>query len=194
MTADGQLVILDKQTLEKAKIHTQINKTNFNDFKDLNISDYHPLGKQFGHQKILTLDVLLKIMEPLNVVVILNANRTNAAFVEKFKQAIAAHDPMFTKKIIFCCRSSIIIYKVKLTLFINYKSNIQLKISLQLRKIFPNLMCAVWMDNLSAWREHKRIYKLLTIVRSINDVIFRNIIAPIIGISLVFVHKDEFNT
>lgn len=55
-------------------------------------------------------------------------------------------------------------------------------------------MCAMWMDNLSAWRESKRIFKLLTIVRSINDVIFRNLIAPIIGISLVFVHKEEFNT
>lgn len=55
-------------------------------------------------------------------------------------------------------------------------------------------MCAMWMDNLSTWRKSKRIFKLLTIVRSINDVIFRNLIAPIIGISLVFVHKEEFNT
>lgn len=55
-------------------------------------------------------------------------------------------------------------------------------------------MCAIWMDNLSAWRENKRIFRILTIVRSINDVIFRNLIAPIVGISLVFVHKDEFNT
>lgn len=112
MTSDGNLVILDKQTLEKAKIHSQISKTNFNDIKDLNISDYHPLGKQFGHQKIMTLDVLLKILEPLNVVVILHASRTNTAFVEKLKQAIEAHEPMFTKKIIFCCRSPIIVYKV----------------------------------------------------------------------------------
>lgn len=113
LTLDGQLVVLDKQTLEKAQIHKQINKTNFNDIKNLNVSDSHPLGRQFGEQKILTLDALLKILEPLNVVVILYASRTNAAFVDKFKQAISTHDPMFTKKIIFCCRSPLIIYKVR---------------------------------------------------------------------------------
>lgn len=114
LTQDGQLVILDKQTLEKAKIYKQINKTNFEEIKDLNISDYHPLGKQFGHQQILTFDALLKVLEPLNVVVVLYASRTNAAFFDKFKQAIATHEPMFTKKIIFCCRSPLIVYKVRL--------------------------------------------------------------------------------
>ena len=112
LTADNQLVILDKQTLEKANIHEHISKKKFDEIKNLNVSDYHPLGKQFGDQKILTLDALLKILEPLNVIVILYANRTNAAFIEKFKQAISNHDPMFTKKIIFCCRSPIAIYKV----------------------------------------------------------------------------------
>jgi hypothetical protein len=112
VTSDGQLVILDKQTLEKANIHKQINKTSFDEIKDVNISDYHPLGKQFGNQKVLTLEVLLKILEPLNVVVVLNASKTNAAFIEKLKQAVTTHEPMFTKKIIFCCRSPIVVYKV----------------------------------------------------------------------------------
>lgn len=112
MTECGQLVILEKQTLEKANMHQPINKTKFSDIKDLDVSTYHPLGKQFGQQKILTLDALLKILEPLNVVVILYANRTSAIFIEKFKRAISTHDPMFTKKIIFCCRSPIIVYKV----------------------------------------------------------------------------------
>ncbi|CRK99631.1 CLUMA_CG012942, isoform A [Clunio marinus] len=174
MTECGQLVVLDKQTLEKANIHTPINKTKFDEIKNLNISDSHPLGKQFGYQKILTLDALLKILEPLNVVVILNATRTGSSFIEKLKQTISTHDPMFTKKIIFCCRSPIVVYK--------------------LRKLFPNLMCAIWIDNLSSWRNNKRIFKLLTILRSIHDVLLRNLIGPIIGISLVFVHKDEFNT
>lgn len=64
----------------------------------------------------------------------------------------------------------------------------------QLRKVFPTLICAIWMDNLSTWRANKRIFKLLTTIRSIYDMIFRNIIAPVIGTSLVFIHKDEFNT
>lgn len=106
------MVVLDKQTLEKANIHKQISKTNFDEIKDLNISNYHPLGKQFGHQKVLTLDALLKILEPLNVIVILYASQTNATFVEKLKEAILTHEPMFTKKIIFCCQSPITVYKV----------------------------------------------------------------------------------
>ena len=105
-------MILDKQTLEKANIHKQICKTNFDEIKDLNLSDHHPLGKQFGQQTILTLESMIKIIEPLNVVVILYAKRSNANFVEKLKQAISANEPMFTKKIILCCRSPIIVYKV----------------------------------------------------------------------------------
>lgn len=112
LTSDGQLVILDKQTLEKANIHKQISKTSFDEIKNVNISDQHPLGKQFGQQKILTLEALLKILEPLNVVVVLYASRANAALVEKLKQAIITHEPMITKKIIFCSRSPIVVYKV----------------------------------------------------------------------------------
>lgn len=112
LTADNELVILDKQTLEKANIHKPVGKTTFGEIKDLNISSYHPLGKQFGHQKVLTLDALIKIIEPLNVTVILNTSRTNAAFLEKLKQAISNYDPMFTKKIILCFRSPIAVYKV----------------------------------------------------------------------------------
>lgn len=104
--------MLDKQTLEKANIHKPIGKTSFDEIKNLNISSYHPLGKQFGHQKVLTLDALMKMIESLNVNIILNASRTNAAFVETLKQAITNHEPMFTKKIIFCCRSPIVVYKV----------------------------------------------------------------------------------
>lgn len=105
-------MVLDKQTLEKANIHKQVNKTSYDEIKNINVSDYHPLGKQFGQQTILTLDALLKMIEPLNVVVILNVSRTSPTFVEKFKQAISGHEPMFTKKIVFCCRSPLIVYKV----------------------------------------------------------------------------------
>jgi glycerophosphoinositol glycerophosphodiesterase len=105
-------VILDKQTLEKANIHKQIGKTSFEEIQDVNISDHHPLGKQFDDQKIMTLENLMKILEPLNVVVILYASRTSSNFVEKLKEAISTSEPMFTKKIILCCKSPIIVYKV----------------------------------------------------------------------------------
>lgn len=176
MTLDGKLVILDNETLEMANIHKDICKLSFDELKDLNISQQHALGTQYGEQKILTLDGLVKIVEPLNddLFIILHAKRANNEFIEKLKQAISIHEPLFTKKFIVCCNSPIVIYK--------------------LRKIYSNLMCAMWILNLSQWRSNKRLYRLLNIFRSIYDVILRNLITPIIGTNLVFIHKDEFNT
>lgn len=176
MTLDGHLVILDKETLELANIHSEISKLSLDELKSFNISQNHPLAALYGEQKILTLDCLVKIVEPLNddFFVILHVKRANNVFIEKLKQAIAIHEPLFTKKFILCCNSPIAIYK--------------------LRKIYSKLICAIWMDNLSHWRSQKRIYRLLNIFRSIYDAILRNLITPIIGINLVFIHKDEFNT
>lgn len=176
MTKDGHLVILDQETLDKSKdIKKDISKLTYDELKNFDISQHHPLGNQYGEQKILTLDCLVKIIEPLNddFFVILHAKCANNVFIEKLKQAIATHEPLFTKKFILCCNSPIAIYK--------------------LRKIYPKLMCALWMLNLSQWRSKKRTYRLLNIVRSIYDVILRNLITPIISTNLIFIHKDEFN-
>lgn len=176
ITLDGHLVILDQETLSMANIYSDIAKLSYDELKTLNISQQHPLGAQYGEQKVLTLDCLVKIVEPLHddFFVILHVRRASNVFIEKLKQAIATHEPLFTKKFILCCNSPIAIYK--------------------LRKIYPKLMCAIWMDNLSHWRSKKKIYRLLNFFRSIYDVILRNLITPIIGAKLVFIHKDEFNT
>jgi glycerophosphoryl diester phosphodiesterase len=110
MTADEQLVVLDKQTLEQAKIHKTINKITFDDLKDFNIAEIHPLGK--GIQKILTLDALIKLLEASNVNVIFLSKRTDLAFVEKLRQAISTHEALFSKRIVFCSQSPITIFKV----------------------------------------------------------------------------------
>jgi glycerophosphoryl diester phosphodiesterase len=44
MTSDGKLVVLDKETLEKANIHKEISKLTYDEIKDLNVSLQHPLG------------------------------------------------------------------------------------------------------------------------------------------------------
>lgn len=176
ITLDGHLVILDQETLSMANIYSDISKLTYDDLKSFNISQQHPLGAQYGEQKILSLDCLVKIVEPLSddFYVFLHVKRANSVFIEKLKQAIATHEPLFTKKFILCCNSPVAIYK--------------------LRKIHSKLICAIWMDNLSHWRTKNRIYRFINIFRSIYDVILRNLIIPIIGASLVFIHKDEFNT
>lgn len=177
MTSCQKLVILEKQTLEMANIHKDISKLTYDELKNLDISKQHPLGSQYADQKILTLDCLVKIVEPLNddVFIFLHVKRANNSFIEKLTQAIATHEPLFTKKFILCCNSPIAIYK--------------------LRKLFPNLMCAMWILNFSQqWRSKKRLYRLINVVRSVYDVVLRNLITPIIGTNLVFIHKDEYNT
>lgn len=44
MSIDGHLVVLDKQTLEKANIHKPVNKVKFEILKELNVNETHPLG------------------------------------------------------------------------------------------------------------------------------------------------------
>ncbi|CAO1405785.1 unnamed protein product [Diamesa tonsa] len=44
MSIDGHLVVLDKQTLEKANIHKPVNKVKLETLKELNVNETHPLG------------------------------------------------------------------------------------------------------------------------------------------------------
>lgn len=111
MTADNQLIILDKRTLEQSKNHQTINKINFDEIKDFNVAEKHPLGK--GVEKILTFESFVKLIEASNVNVILLSKRTDLAFVEKLRQAISIHEALFTKRIVFCSQSPITIFKVR---------------------------------------------------------------------------------
>jgi hypothetical protein len=115
MTADDQLVILDKSTLEQAKLHQHINKINYDELKDFNIAEKHPLGK--GVEKVLTLDSFIKLIEASNVNVILLSKRTDLAFVEKLRQTISTHEALFSKRIVFCSQSPIAIFKVSVDTF-----------------------------------------------------------------------------
>lgn len=44
MSIDGHLVVLDKQTLEKANIHKPVNKVKLETLMELNVNEIHPLG------------------------------------------------------------------------------------------------------------------------------------------------------
>lgn len=61
----------------------------------------------------------------------------------------------------------------------------------QLRKEFPDLVCGLWLGR---GQEMKlKWLKFLTIFNSIKGAFLRSVIAPLIGIQLVFIHKSEFN-
>ncbi|XP_055638771.1 glycerophosphodiester phosphodiesterase 1 isoform X2 [Toxorhynchites rutilus septentrionalis] len=171
ITSDGHLVILHRSTLEKANINQPINKLKMNTFDNLNIAEHHPLGQHFQPEKVITLDKLLKILELNEMTVFLLASQINTKMIDHVKEVIANNE-LFTKRIVFCCSSPIAIY--------------------QLRQHCPNLVCGLWMDKSSfSWTQ--QYLSASTILMSVYGAVFRNIISPVIGISLVFIHKDEFN-
>lgn len=61
----------------------------------------------------------------------------------------------------------------------------------QLRKEFPDLVCGLWLDR--GQDVQLKCLKSLTILNSIKGAFLRNVVAPVVGIKLVFIHKTEFN-
>lgn len=59
----------------------------------------------------------------------------------------------------------------------------------QLRKLRPEIICGLWHESYLSLS----ILKSSTLITSIYGAILRNIIAPVIGISVVFLNKEEFN-
>uniref|UniRef100_A0A182YQ20 Uncharacterized protein n=2 Tax=Anopheles stephensi TaxID=30069 RepID=A0A182YQ20_ANOST len=171
ITGDGKAIILHKSTLEKANVNEPMQKLNFNFFDNFNISEHHPLGQLFQPEKVLTFEKLLKLLESSEMTVFLLASQINSTLLEIVRET-AAKRPIFTKRIIFCCSSPLAIY--------------------QLRQQCPDLVCGLWMER-SCFTILPRYLNTSTILLSIVGAIYRNIIAPVIGVSLVFIHKDEFN-
>lgn len=60
-----------------------------------------------------------------------------------------------------------------------------------LRKEFPDLICGLWLDK--GQGVQLKCLKSMTILNSIRGAILRNVVAPVVGIKLVFIHKSEFN-
>uniref|UniRef100_A0A182MN71 GP-PDE domain-containing protein n=1 Tax=Anopheles culicifacies TaxID=139723 RepID=A0A182MN71_9DIPT len=171
ITSDGKAIILHRSTLEKANVNEPMQKLNYSFFDSFNISEHHPLGQLFQPEKVLTFEKLLKLLESSEVTVFLLASQINSSLLEIVREA-ASTCPIFSKRIVFCCSSPSAIY--------------------QLRQHCPELVCGLWMER-SCFTILPRYLNTSTILLSIVGAIYRNIIAPVIGVSLVFIHKDEFN-
>lgn len=171
ITSDGHLILLHRSTLEKANINEPIHKLKLSAIENLNISEYHPLSQHFQSEKVITFEKLLKLLETKELTVFLLASHTTTKLIELVRASIA-NNALFAKRIVFCCSSPMAIY--------------------QLRQQHTDLVCGLWMEKSTLLRTSKYL-NTSTIITSIYGAIFRNIIAPVIGVSLVFIHKDEFN-
>lgn len=165
-TACGEIAIVHKITLEKAEINGKISENNFDEIRKINISKYHPLGTKYKDEQILTLDELLHLLDDSNVIVFLLLSNSSMAIFEKLKNIISKNQ-QFSKRIILTTQSPVLIYK--------------------LRKFYPDLICALWI------RKSFPYLKSSTLMDSILGAIVRNLISPVIGISFVFVNKEELN-
>lgn len=168
ITACGEIVIVHKVTLEKAGLNGNINKVQYDALQNINVSELHPLGSQFEPEKIITLANLLTLLEGSQLTIFLLISDTSSKMIEKLKSTMKMHTN-FARRIIICSQSPVAIY--------------------QLRKAYPELICGLWSEKSPS----RLILKTSTLITSIYGAVFRNIIAPVIGISVVFISKDEYN-
>ncbi|XP_052867199.1 glycerophosphodiester phosphodiesterase 1 [Anopheles cruzii] len=171
ITSDGHAIIFHKSTLEKANINDPVAQLPYSFFDKFTITEHHPLGQLFQTEKVLTFEKLLKLLESSEVTVFLLASQINNSLMDIIRRT-ATKSTTFTKRIIFCCSSPLAIY--------------------QIRQQCPDLVCGLWMEK-SCLLRLPHYLNTSTILLSILGAIYRNIVAPVIGISLVFIHKDEFN-
>lgn len=168
LTSCGEIVLLHKTTLEKAGLSGSVHKHTLDALQEINFSELHPLGPQFEPETAVTLTSLMEMLDKSNLTIFLFISDTSAKMIDKLSNVIKSNE-QFTRRTIIISRSPISIY--------------------QLRKLHPELICGLWTEKTLSLA----VLKASTLITSIYGAVFRNIIAPVIGISLVFISKDEFN-
>lgn len=171
VTSDGKAIIIHKSTLEKASINEPVSRLQSSFFDNFSITEHHPLGALFQCELVVTFEKLLKLLETTDFTVFLLASQVNNKLLDIVCEA-AKNSPIFTKRVIFCCSSPSTIYR--------------------LRREYPELVCALWMTK-HGFVKMPHFLNTSAILLSIIGAIYRNLIAPVVGISFVFLHKDEFN-
>lgn len=167
-----ELVVLNRHTLEKINIREPMEKLSFKSVQNVDVAEHHPLGKNFPLSKILTLDQLISEVASQDVTIFLTCPATlKGTHKDRLVQLIRKNENIFKEHICLVSANPLVIY--------------------QLRKIFPELVCGLWLDRGEGVKWN--FLKTMTILSSIKGVILRNIIAPVIGIKCVFLHKTEFN-
>ncbi|KAL9888308.1 glycerophosphodiester phosphodiesterase 1 isoform 1-T4 [Glossina fuscipes fuscipes] len=168
LTSCGEIVIVNRLTLEKANLSGSIALHTLESLKKVNIAELHPMGKHFEPEYVYTLKELLDFLEEQRLTVFLLISDNSSLMLQSLKKSIK-ENPLFTQRIVLITKSPITIY--------------------QLRKLFPELICGLWTEKSLSLA----LLKTSTLITSIYGAFFRNIIAPVVGISVVFVSKEEFN-
>lgn len=119
----------------------------------------------------MTLDKLLKLAEEHEFRLFLLVTNPSTQMHECLKAALMKHENL-TKRVLLCTTSPILMY--------------------QLRKQFSDLVCGLWM-NKGVVGKNSLLFKTSAVLSAIYMAIIRNIVAPVVGIKVVMINKEEFS-
>ncbi|SPP83617.1 glycerophosphodiester phosphodiesterase 1 [Drosophila guanche] len=163
LTSCGEIVIANPSRLPVAQ-------QPLSELQKLNITEQHPMGSHFEAESVATLRQISDYVETeaSSATLFLRLHDNSARMLDQLQKFMATNEA-FTKRTIVISRSPLAIY--------------------QLRKLHPEIICGLWHETYLSLA----MLKSSTLITSIYGAIFRNIIAPVIGISVVFLSKEEFN-
>ncbi|XP_016973412.2 glycerophosphodiester phosphodiesterase 1 [Drosophila rhopaloa] len=140
------------------------------ELQKLNITEQHPMGSQYEAESVPSLRQLSDFLdtEAAQATVFLRLHDNSARMIDQLQKFMTT-DETFTQRTVVISRSPLAIY--------------------QLRKLKPEIICGLWHETYLSLA----ILKSSTLITSIYGAILRNIIAPVIGISVVFLSKEEIN-
>ncbi|KAH8404164.1 hypothetical protein KR215_011162 [Drosophila sulfurigaster] len=170
ITSCNEIVIANRLTVERASLTGNLSHHTLHELQQLNITDHHPMGSQFEAESVCTIKQLADFLEEQSTAptLFLHLQDTSALMIDQLQKFMHAHET-FTQRTIVISRSPLAIY--------------------QLRKLRPEIICGLWHESYLSLS----ILKSSTLITSIYGAILRNIIAPVIGISVVFLNKEDFN-
>uniref|UniRef100_A0A6P4E643 Glycerophosphodiester phosphodiesterase 1 n=1 Tax=Drosophila rhopaloa TaxID=1041015 RepID=A0A6P4E643_DRORH len=140
------------------------------ELQKLNITEQHPMGSQYEAESVPSLRQLSDFLDTdaAQATVFLRLHDNSARMIDQLQKFMTT-DETFTQRTVVISRSPLAIY--------------------QLRKLKPEIICGLWHETYLSLA----ILKSSTLITSIYGAILRNIIAPVIGISVVFLSKEEIN-
>ncbi|XP_017016743.1 glycerophosphodiester phosphodiesterase 1 [Drosophila kikkawai] len=164
LTSCGEIVVANPKRLN-------VPQQPLTELQKLNIMDQHPMGSQYEAETVATLRQLsdfLDAEDATQATFFLRLHDNSPRMLDQLQKFMADNET-FTQRTVVISRSPLAIY--------------------QLRKLQPEIICGLWHETYLSLS----ILKSSTLITSVYGAIFRNIIAPVIGISVVFLNKEEFN-
>lgn len=119
----------------------------------------------------MTLDNLLNYADEYELRLFLLVTNTSKQMYEKLRLTLLKTEN-FTNRVVLCPTSPILVY--------------------QLRKQFPDLVCGLYMNKTVVGKD-SFLFKTSAILVAVYMAIIRNIVAPVIGIKVVLINKEEFS-